>query len=323
MRCMKYKRVGLGGTFDHFHAGHQSFLQQTAAQSEHLLIGITQPELQTTKVLSSQIEPFSIRAQAVLDFCKKNKISCEFFPLHDIYGPTLTDESIDAVFVTTETEKGGAAINSKRVELGLHKLPVVVTQLVPAEDGRPIASQRIRMGEVSRSGKLYSTIFEQTIQLSDRQRQFFSQLHGQIVRQPSASYNTVCSCVVGDSSFETFIANKWEYSLGCIDFRKQRVEYQPSSLVRSKITVHAANAAGEISAEFAKVFRQVASDSMTQHTQSVIKVDGEEDLAAVVAVLTLPLGSSVYYGQPHQGMVEVMITEEIKDGFWEVLTASA
>ncbi|WP_144906489.1 GTP-dependent dephospho-CoA kinase family protein [Halobellus captivus] len=43
-----------------------------------------------------------------------------------------------------------------------------------------------------------------------------------------------------------------------------------------------------------------------------IVVDGEEDLAALPAVLIAPLGATVVYGQPDEGMVRVAVTEDAK-----------
>ena len=41
-----------------------------------------------------------------------------------------------------------------------------------------------------------------------------------------------------------------------------------------------------------------------------IRVDGEEDLAALPAILAAPDGASVVYGQPGQGMVHVVVDAE-------------
>jgi uncharacterized protein (UPF0218 family) len=43
-----------------------------------------------------------------------------------------------------------------------------------------------------------------------------------------------------------------------------------------------------------------------------IVVDGEEDLATLPAVLAAPLGATVVYGQPDEGMVAVAVTEDAK-----------
>jgi uncharacterized protein (UPF0218 family) len=42
---------------------------------------------------------------------------------------------------------------------------------------------------------------------------------------------------------------------------------------------------------------------------TVVGVDGEEDLATLPAVVATPLGGSVVYGQPGEGMVLVPVTE--------------
>jgi len=46
-----------------------------------------------------------------------------------------------------------------------------------------------------------------------------------------------------------------------------------------------------------------------------IRVDGEEDLATLPAIVAAPLGSSVVYGQPGEGMVHVAVTDaQRRDG---------
>ena len=44
--------------------------------------------------------------------------------------------------------------------------------------------------------------------------------------------------------------------------------------------------------------------------ETVVLVDGEEDLAAVPAVLAAPDGAAVVYGQPNEGMVLVLVTSK-------------
>ena len=67
---------------------------------------------------------------------------------------------------------------------------------------------------------------------------------------------------------------------------------------------------------------------------TLIRVDGEEDLAALPAVLMAPAGASVVYGQPGEGMVLADITHERRaevralcgaldtdERFWELVGA--
>lgn len=66
-----------------------------------------------------------------------------------------------------------------------------------------------------------------------------------------------------------------------------------------RITV--ANPAATLTAGLLSTLRTaVAADDRT-----LIVVDGEEDLAALPAILTVPKGGSVVYGQPGEGMVLV------------------
>jgi len=44
-----------------------------------------------------------------------------------------------------------------------------------------------------------------------------------------------------------------------------------------------------------------------------VLVEGEEDLLTLAAVLCAPLGSFVVYGQPHEGIVVVKVTEPMKE----------
>ena len=51
-------------------------------------------------------------------------------------------------------------------------------------------------------------------------------------------------------------------------------------------------------------------DAISAPEPTHIDVDGEEDLAALPAILAAPLGSTVVYGQPGEGMVHVAVTPE-------------
>ena len=51
-------------------------------------------------------------------------------------------------------------------------------------------------------------------------------------------------------------------------------------------------------------------DALADPDPVTIEVDGEEDLAALPAILAAPDGASVVYGQPGEGMVRVAVTPE-------------
>lgn len=65
------------------------------------------------------------------------------------------------------------------------------------------------------------------------------------------------------------------------------------------------NPAGTISEQLLLALR----DGLENPEPVMIVVSGEEDLATVPAMLLAPVGSSVVYGQPDEGMVHVAVTE--------------
>jgi uncharacterized protein (UPF0218 family) len=54
------------------------------------------------------------------------------------------------------------------------------------------------------------------------------------------------------------------------------------------------------------------ADAIDAASPVTIVVDGEEDLATLPAVLVAPIGATVVYGQPGEGMVAVAVTSETK-----------
>jgi len=73
--------------------------------------------------------------------------------------------------------------------------------------------------------------------------------------------------------------------------------------------LHVKNPPGTLSEEAWSVIREaVALERRTK-----VLVDGEEDLLTLVAVLCAPENSLVVYGQPHEGIVVVKVTEKTKE----------
>lgn len=309
---MMYQKIGMGGTFDHFHKGHQDFIKFAAAHGKHLIIGITNEKLTASKKFSQTIEHFSVREQSVINFCKAEKIIFETTMLNDVYGPTLADPGIDALCVTENTYKGAEQINAKRAELELSQLPVLTAALSLDKVGKVIASERIRNGEINRVGDVYETIFYSDIVVTEKQRSVLAQPQGAVITAPSLQGSRY---VVGDTSLETFLSNNWDFSLGIFDYQKQRSAYDNLVVSQDEIDLSTENPAGIISKELLKSFQLAVEQS-----KRYLFVKGEEDLAAVVAILLLPLGAAVYYGQPNVGLIEVPVTEAKKEELRTLLT---
>lgn len=307
--------VGLGGTFDHFHRGHQAFLDCAARAGTKLVVGVTQPHLITHKPLAELIEPLSTRKHAVMQYCKKMGYQCQVIELKDPYGPTIEEKGIpiDKLCVTEETISGGEMINSLRTKLGLRALPITICPLQPDELGQPIHSERIRRGTINRVGRVYASLFEKTLVLTPAQRSFFAERQGELVDHPIKAYR---HWVVGDNSLAVFLEKNWTFDLGVYDLQTQRQPHPSETLKQLQPNMVIKNPPGTISLELISGITQSLSSSL-----QLIKVEGEEDLAVVALVLLAPLYGCVYYGQPDQGMVAIKITEHIKDKFYQALTA--
>lgn len=315
MSQKKYQVIGLGGTFDHFHVGHQHFLQFASELAEEIRVGITIPELTKNKILSEQIQSFEVRRKEIEDFLKSAGINGVAFSLIDQYGPTLTTSEIQAIAVTEFTKSGGEVINQKRQEIGLATLPIYVCDLVKDEDGEYISSTRIRQGVINREGKVYQNLFANDLFLDEMQRQFFSQKQGEIVVKPTQSLSP--KFVVGDVVLETFLEKNWTYDFGVYDLKNLRTEYNSEVIKKIQPIEVVTNEAGMITVSLIQ-----ALQTYLDARQNIL-VNGEEDLAAVALTLLAPLGSGIYYGQPNEGIIEMIATEELKGKFYDILHRSS
>lgn len=165
-----YGTVCLGGTFDHLHPGHKLLLHASALllsipdkDSEKtctLIVGISGDELLTKKKYVEELEPWDKRARKVLSFLctlleydmtatpstesrsdeliatlRDNKVVIRCVNIHDPFGPTITEESVNAIVVSGETRSGGKAINDRRGEKGWKELDVFEIDVLDAREG--------------------------------------------------------------------------------------------------------------------------------------------------------------------------------------------
>ncbi len=154
----KYKLVAVGGTFDHFHKGHQSLLTKAFSIGEKVLVGVTCDSFCRCKPLSNEIQPFYLRKRNILNFIRAHFKDADFeiIVLKDKYGPAISDKNIEAIIVTEQTIQTAKEINQIRVSKGLNPLEIVVVDMVLAYDGKPISSTRIRSGEITVDGEAVS-----------------------------------------------------------------------------------------------------------------------------------------------------------------------
>ncbi|KAF9349141.1 hypothetical protein BGX26_012525 [Mortierella sp. AD094] len=129
----EYRDVALGGTFDHLHAGHKILLSMTAWVTSHRVVcGVTDDSMLKTKKFKEYMEPLHKRVEDVEKFLRtfKRDLIYEVVPIHDIYGPTITDDKLQALMVSKETLKGGDAVNEERGKRNLPPLNIEVINVI-------------------------------------------------------------------------------------------------------------------------------------------------------------------------------------------------
>ncbi len=142
----RFKRVGVGGTFDVLHKGHEALLEKAFEIGELVVIGITLNEM-----LEKEVTPYNERRRTLEEFLKNEHY--EILELKDIYGPAIEDIEMNAIVVSEETEETAEEINQKRLENGLASLEIITIPMVLAYDEQPISSSRIRAGEIDKEGR--------------------------------------------------------------------------------------------------------------------------------------------------------------------------
>ncbi|AFL94965.1 hypothetical protein CL1_0760 [Thermococcus cleftensis] len=115
---------------------------------------------------------------------------------------------------------------------------------------------------------------------------------------------------VGDVVTENVIKLGISPSLAIYDHRTKRKAYNPS-IDPGAVVMTVQNPAGTITKALLNAIRK--GFGLAERGRRVyIKVNGEEDLAAIPAVLYAPPGSVVLYGQPDEGVVLIKVTPECK-----------
>ncbi len=314
MSRRSYRIAGLGGTFDHFHAGHAHFLRFASQQATHLRIGVTDQKLTQFKTYSQLIQQHAARVRAVSTFCNQEGISFEIIQLSDAFGPTLEETTIEALIVTEATMMGAKAINDLRDKLKLRELPVHVASMLKTSTGETLSSTLVRAGTCDRNGRVYTDVIKNDLTLTAEQKSFFSLPQAKTMGNKPIFPQSGITCVVGDASLEKFLYQKWEYDLGVFDGKTQRKTVHHENISKITPTHTASNPPGKISLQLIKVLEKINF----LETNNLL-VEGEEDLVTVALVLILPLTSVIYYGQPDKGMVELKVTEELKQRFFDHL----
>ncbi len=307
----KYKLAACGGTFDLFHLGHKDFLNSIYKQSEKIIIGITSDKFASNSKLI--YESFEQRKKSVEEYVVQNNINSEIIEIDDIYGPTTSEKNkFDALFVTTDSLNGAEKINERRHELGLSELRVITVPIIKTKDGQILSSTRIKKGQINRNGEIYidKELLSYDYLLPENLRDLLSEPFGELSKKIDFKNLGENIITVGDETTKNFISNKVYPRICIVDLKNNREKkYKNISELGLSVqnVIYTSNPSGHITKNLFEAVKEGLKIN-----NSVILIDGEEDLAVIPAVLASPLGFRIYYGQPGKGVVEILVTEEKK-----------
>ena len=107
------------------------------------------------KPFARRVQSYATRRRHLRAFLRERfgNRSWTIVPLNDRWGGSV-GPGADLLVLSEETRAAARPINAERRRRGLPPLRVYVAPQVRAEDGHPIASRRIRAGEIDSEGRL-------------------------------------------------------------------------------------------------------------------------------------------------------------------------
>ncbi|HET9946668.1 MAG TPA: DUF359 domain-containing protein, partial [Patescibacteria group bacterium] len=200
---------------------------------------------------------------------------------------------------TDDTLDGAQRVNEKREENHLPVLPILTISLIKNNEGETYSSSAVREEE-SKEYRLPSFL------RAELQKPF-----GPVIRSFPSEVSGERMVTVGDIT--TKLANKEQKNqwLSVIDFTVERKPFFTNihelNFDGSEELHTIVNSAATITSEIWNVLKDM--ESTKRH---IVLVTGEEDLLVLPLIIFLPLGMNIFYGQPGQGMVWVVVSEETK-----------
>ncbi len=138
--------VGLGGTFDHLHAGHERLLRVAFDIGSKVVIGLASDQLLSNKKFKENLQSYEERALNLERFAEKlrRKKDLAIVKLTDPFGPAITSPDLDIHVSSEETFASAQKINEMRRNNGLKPLILVMIPMVLKADGVRFSSTGIR-----------------------------------------------------------------------------------------------------------------------------------------------------------------------------------
>lgn len=310
---MKYAHLTVGGTFDHFHKGHREVIEKAFASGETVWLGITSSayfsrlDHKTAKNFDT-LQPYAERRNSIIYFLKQKGLirRAKLVPIDDKYGTTLTDQNIEAIVVSPETELVATEINLLRAQKNWPALEVITIPWVLANDGKPVSSMRIRGGEIDREGKVFRLAFDWGVRsLPNSLRQELRKPLGKLLSDLSylgdlSNLKTRLLIAVGDVVTNRLLSAGVVPDISIVDLKIARKPAYKNiaelGFRNIKVIRKAKNDPGTLNIS---VYQALFSLIESEAKPAVLLIEGEEDLLTLLAIYLAPLNSLIVYGQPN------------------------
>lgn len=335
---MLFKQIICGGTFDKLHEGHKAFLHFAFTMGEHVRIGLTS-DMYVTKIKKEKVSPFAQRKKTLEVFLKNEHFLSRslIVKIESKFGETQIQNSKDtALLVSYETYPVGLEINDERRKNNLEPFDLLLFPLVQSSISGKLSSRDIRQGVINAEGMLIpEKIFtSKTVTLSEVLRRKLQKPYGTLFANGvSEEYRKDPKKIVtvGDATTQYFHSLGIRQQLSVVDFLIERKpthqNLQDLGFLGNENIVRVKNSQGKIEKQVWSIFQKTIEHLAEKET--IIVVDGEDDLLVIPLILLLPIGFSLFYGQPalpiaqrlastqargesKQGVVLVEITEQVK-----------
>ena len=318
--------IGLvGGTFDFFHIGHQKLINSCLNNCDILEIWIS------SDIITQRKDPRISSWKERCDLIKQN-LSLEqssrvtFHELMDDYGIALSHKNATKIFCTSETLSTCQIINQKRLERGLKPLSIFSVPHELSEDGLIISSSRIRNGEINSDGEVWISHkdLNSNFYLTKEVESMLKVPFGKLFEGPEDDHSIAITNVinfledfhspiigVGDVTVRALQNIGSKTSIGIIDEKTKRAKWDGYREINQSLydnIIQCSNPPGMLTKSLFDSCKEAMNNWLERRQNTLILVDGEEDLAPLFLHILAPIRSAIIYGQPNKGVV-LRITE--------------
>ena len=298
--------------------------------SKKILVGLTTDWYVKFKKNTEKIQSYKIRKQKLIEFFKHEDALTRVLiePIDDNFIPKKWDKlNVEAIVVTKDTILGSKKINSSRIEQGNSPLKIETFSLVKIDNKEHISSSKIRKGQVNREGVSYINPiwFRKKLFITEKLRKRLKKPFGEILKKDKDFRLQQCPYLitVGDVTTKKFNDLGINQDISVTDFKVERrikfSNFKELGFTGNEKIFKIKNPAGSLVPSLFKTASDLFKISK-KYNRIILYIEGEEDLAVLPLVLSAPLGSLIFYGQPGKGVVKVEVSEKVKKSAFRLVS---